>query len=43
MPLSLDFLVFPVKKSEKDMNDKRLIKSYKSHKRATNLTLLSGA
>ena len=30
------FLVFPVKKNDKDMNDKRLTKSY----RATKLTLL---
>ena len=28
---SYNFLVFPVKKSDIDMNDKRLIKSYKSH------------
>ena len=42
MSLSSD-KVLPIKQSDKDMNDKRLTKSYKSHKRATKLTLLSCA
>ena len=37
----LGSLVLPIKKSDKDMKDKRLAKSYKSHKRATKLPLLS--
>ena len=37
----LGSLVLPNKKSDKDMKDKRLAKSYKSHKRVTKLALLS--
>ena len=31
MSFSYDFVVLPVKKSDKDMNDKQLTKSYKSY------------
>ena len=31
MHFSYDFVAIPVKKSDKDMNDKKLTKSYKSY------------
>ena len=44
MPFSYDFLVIPIKKNDKAMNDKRLTKSYKSHNEPyTKLTLFSCA
>ena len=39
----LGFLVPPIKKSDKDMNNERSTKTYKSHKQFTKLTLLSSA